>query len=114
MSLLSAIRIMLYLFLTYTILSQPLTLVTGLLATVCVIIAVAIGLLEYYTQLSYDDKRALKANSLVAQGKELDSVGYLLDMPRKRVGWFGGYEDDETYRKRMYAVTFKESTKPGS
>lgn len=57
MSLPSAIRIILYLGLTYFLIAQPLTLVSGLCAAFCLIMAVVIGVLDYYAQVSYTEPK---------------------------------------------------------
>ena len=59
---LSAIRITLYLFLAATLLSQPLTLVTGLVAVGCIAFAIALGVLEYYNQVSNDKPKVVQNN----------------------------------------------------
>lgn len=57
MNLLTAIRIILYFGLTAMLLSQPLTLVTGLIAIGCLAMAILIGVLDYYGQVSYNEQK---------------------------------------------------------
>ena len=55
MSFLSAIRITLYLIIAASLLAQPLTTVSVLLAVGCLVMAIVIGMIDYYSQVSYDE-----------------------------------------------------------
>lgn len=57
MSLLSAIRISLYLIIVASILVQPMTLVTVLIAIGCVGMTILIVVLDYYNQVSYNKRK---------------------------------------------------------
>ena len=56
-SALSAIRIFFYLTFAYILIAQPMTLVTVLIAIGCVGMAVLIGVLDYYNQVSYSEQK---------------------------------------------------------
>lgn len=57
MSILSAIRISLYLIIVASILAQPLTLVSGAVAVGCLAMAILIGVIDYYCQVSYNEQK---------------------------------------------------------
>lgn len=58
MNLLTAIRIILYFGLTALLLSQPLTLVTVLLAVFTTVMTIVIAMIDYKSQVSYDSTQS--------------------------------------------------------
>lgn len=57
MNFLTAIRIMLYFYLAYLALTQPVTIVTLLLGIGCLIMVVILYLVDYYAQVSYSEQK---------------------------------------------------------
>lgn len=104
MSLLTYVRIGLYLFLAAVLLAQPLTPVTGLLAAGVIAMAVFIGVFDYKTQVSMSE-RPNDEDDMLAKGTALDAIGELYGMKRKTfsIMGIGRKEPDGAYRARLKA-----------